>query len=409
MQRALNLLRGIAHVEILCRYPERLLNLCASNDIELWNIERVGVVQQGVDVELRADMRVSGFRRLRGLSLGHGFELRRVARRGAPSAIKKLRRRYVLIAGLAMCALLTRALSLFVWDIRVLGNESVPDSRILEALKTLGFSYGSFGPGVRSEELANELILEIPELSWFAVNIRGSRADVLVRERIPKPEIVSRDTPSVVVAARSGVITKISVLEGTALVKPGDTVEKGGILVTGRDSGNSSGPALAEIQARTWYEFSACMPVKTTVKRFTGEKKRRRSLIIAGKKINLYFNSGILWSECDKIIDRRSLTLPGGASLPVALVTESYLRYEPVVTKQSRERAESILRAGLEARLRSELDARLSAELVGGGDISAVAWESREDGGVMTVTLRAECSEQIAVTRALTKPAGAAE
>ncbi|MDR2420783.1 MAG: sporulation protein YqfD [Oscillospiraceae bacterium] len=405
MQRALNLLRGIARVEIVCRYPERFLNLCAANGIELWGIERseTGTAGGGAGVpgsaaaEMRAYMRIEGFRRLRSLSIERGFELRRVARRGAPPAIRRLRRRYVLVAGLAMCALLTRALSLFVWDIRVAGNERVPARTILEELKTLGFSYGSFGPGVKSEELADKLILKIPELSWFAVNIRGSRADVLVRERIPKPEIVYGDTPAMVIASKSGLITKISVLEGMALVKPGDTAEKGDLLVTGilpgRASGSRAAHALAEIEARTWYEMSAQMPSETVVKRYTGEKKRRRAIIIAGKKINLYFNSRIPWAVCDKMTDRQGFALPGGVVLPLSLVTESYSRYEPLAAKQDAKRAETILKRGLAERLR---------DAVGSGGVLAASWETREEGGVVTVTLRAECREQIAESRGFT-------
>jgi similar to stage IV sporulation protein len=397
MQRALNLIRGVARVEIACRYPERFLNLCASNGIELWGIERCGGEGPEGGAEMRAYMRAEGFRRLRSLPDGHGFELRRVARRGAPGAIRRLRRRHVLVAGLALCALLTRALSLFVWDIRVLGNESVPARTILEALKTLGFSYGSFGLGVKSEELADKLILNIPELSWFAVNIRGSRADVLVRERVPKPEIVYSGVPAMVVASKSGLITKISVLEGAALVKPGDTAEKGDLLVTGivpsRASGSRAVHALAEIEARTWYELSARMPSETAVKRYTGEKKRRRAIIIAGKKINLYFNSRIPWPVYDKITDVQNLALPGGAVLPVSLVTESYARYEPAAEKQDARRAAEVLKSGLAERLRAA---------VGEGSVLAASWETREGRGAVTVTLRAECREQIAASRGFT-------
>jgi similar to stage IV sporulation protein len=397
VQRVLNLLHGVARVEIVCRYPERLLNLCASNDIELWGIKRRGEESDRDGVEILAYMRVSGFRRLRTLSAEHGFEIKRVTRRGAPMAIRRLRKRYVLVAGLALCALMTRALSLFVWDIRVLGNERTPTRVIMEALRELGFSYGAFGPGVRSEELANELILKIPELSWFAVNIRGSRADVLVRERVPKPEIVYSDSPAMVTASKSGLITKISVLEGIALVKPGDTVERGEMLVTGilgsRASGNRAVHALAEIEARTWYELSAQMPAETTEKRYTGEIKRRRAIIIAGKKINLHFNSRIPWPVYDKMTDRQSPALPGGAALPITLVTESCARYTPVTVKLDTARVEAILKRGLEKRL-------LAA--VGTGRVDAVSWETREERGVVTVTLRAECREQIAKSRGFT-------
>ncbi|MDR0838125.1 MAG: sporulation protein YqfD [Oscillospiraceae bacterium] len=390
-QRAINLARGVVRVEVMCRYPERFINLCASNNIEFWGMERADTG------EVRAYFHTGGFKRLRELSAKHGFEVTRISRAGAPSLFGKLRKRYVLIAGVLLFVLATRALSLFVWDIRVLGNENVPSSLILENLKSLGFSYGTFGPGVKSEQLANKLILALPELSWFAVNISGCRADVLVRERTPRPEIIDVDAPAMVRAAKSGVITKISVLEGASAVTVGDTVQTGDLLVSGildtRRGARRTAHALAEIEARTWYELSAEMTVETVVKRFTGEKKRRHSIIIAGKKINLYFNSSISWSDYDKIITEKFPPLPGGASLPIKLVTESFDKYEPVTTEQSRERVERTLREGLTARLR---------EAVGDGEVRAVSWDVFEKNGVITVTLNAECSEQIAVSAPFT-------
>ncbi|MDR0905934.1 MAG: sporulation protein YqfD [Oscillospiraceae bacterium] len=387
MQRALNLARGVVRVQVICRYPERFINLCASNDIGFWGMEQLDTG------ELRAFFTGADFRTLRELSGRNGFEVTRIKKSGAPVLMKKLRKRYILVAGLLFTILVTRMTSLFVWDIRVAGNETVPRTEIMENLKALGFTYGTFGMSVHSEQLSEEMKLRIPELSWLAVNIRGSRADVLVRERIPKPEIPDRKTPAMVIAKKSGVITKMSVLEGAPQVKTGATVEAGELLVSGildsRARGQRFVHAMAEVEARTWYELSAQMPVETVVKRYTGERKSKNAIIFAGKRINFFLNSSISWSNYDKIISERNAALPMGVSLPITLVRETYNRYEPITTEQSRERAELTLKQGLELRLR---------DAIGDGTVSAVAWDASETNGVITVTLFAECVEQIAVS-----------
>ena len=386
-QRLLSLARGIVRVEVACKYPERFLNICAANGVEFWGV----VIDKGGTVGTY--MRERGFRRLMELSSEHGFEVTHVSKIGAPSMWRKIRKRYVLIAGLALALILTRVVSLFVWEINVYGNEAVPTAKIMRALRLHGFEYGTFGPGVYSEELADKMILEIPELSWFAVNIRGSRAEVLVRERIPKPEIINVKAPAVVIAAKSGLITKMSVLEGTPLVSVGDTVEKGAVLVSGlldsRSSGTRTVHALAEIEARTWYDLSSQMPLDATVKRYTGEEKRRHSLIILQNYINFSLNSGISWADYDKITVEKNLTLPGDVVLPIKLVKDTYIQYTPLISQQIRGSAELVLKAGLNARLEAA---------IGGGTVNAVSWDVLEENGVLTVTLHAECVEQIAVS-----------
>ena len=386
-QRILSLARGIVRVEVECKYPERFINLCAANGLEFWGVS----VDENGTVGLF--LRERGYKRLAELSSKHGFTVRHVSKTGAPSMWRRVRKRYILIAGVILALILTRMLSLFVWDISVYGNESVPVAEILRTLNRHGFKYGTFTPSVRSEELADKMLLDIPELSWFAVNLSGSRAEVMVRERIPTPKIINVKTPAVVIAAKSGVITKIIVLEGTPLVKVGDTVEKGARLISGildsRSNGVRAVHALAEIEARTWYDFSAQMPLETIVKDYTGEEKQKHSLIVLQNRINFALNSGISWANYDKITSEKPLTLPGGIILPIKLVTETYTQYTPIVSARQRTDAELVLKASLEARLMSA---------IGDGSVTAASWESAEKDGVLTVTLHAECLEQIAVS-----------
>jgi similar to stage IV sporulation protein len=151
---------------------------------------------------------------------------------------------------------------------------------------------------------------------------------------------------------------------------------------------------MAEIWARTWYEFSAHMPLETNFKRYTGQTRERRSLQIGGKNIKLYISSGILWSDYDKITVKAPLRLPLGGNMPIAMITEHFDEYELVKTQLSPEGAEKILQSGLKARLNSA---------VGDGEIVATRFTTGIEDGIVTVTLNAECLEQIAAERDLTE------
>jgi similar to stage IV sporulation protein len=391
MKKALNFFRGSVRIEVECPYPERFVNICAGNDIEFWDLERIsGTV-------LRVTVHIGGYRRLAALSRRSEFTVRPVKKAGVPYFLWHMRKRYVLVGGAVLCLLAVWVMSFFIWEIDVSGNETVEESEILAVLDELGVGIGTLGLSVDSEELSNKVLQELPELAWFAVNVRGSHAQVLVRERIPAPEIIDESHPMMVYAEKSGLVTKINALEGDTLCAVGDTVLQGDILISGIMSSETADTrfvhALGEVYARTWYERSACMPLTTVVKDYTGEVETKRAIIIAGKRINLYFNSSILWPGYDKITYEKNLRLPTGNVLPITFVRETYSAYDAVEIELTVEEAEEVLQERLTAEL---------AEEIGSGEILKTDFETAVENGTVTVTMRAECEEQIAAQRDFT-------
>ena len=391
MQRILNRIRGVYRVCIICPQLEEFLNLCTRYRIEFWGIHRIDGAQ------LTMNVHGAGVKMLRRLSYYNGFEIRILKSSGVSVLAKKMRRRYALIGGIVFFAAVMWIASMHIWQIDVCGNEEITTQQILAQLEELGLDLGTFGLSVDSEYLSNQMIMRIPELSWFAVNVKGSRAQVLVRERVEKPEIYDPDEPTMIVAAKSGVIEKVITLEGVKVLDKGNTVLKGDIIVSGiADSlcnGKRTLHADALVYARTWYEMSAKIPQQIALKQYTGSKKTKTSVIIAGKRINFSLNSGIQWENYDKITLEKTIELPMGGILPLTFVTEKYLQYEPAKTELTQQQAEEILKPELMRRLEAETD---------GGEIVDYSYETTVSGGAVTVTLKAECIEEIAQEREFT-------
>ncbi len=121
------------------------------------------------------------------------------------------------------------------------------------------------------------------------------------------------------VAARDGVIVSMSVLGGQSLCQVGQAVRAGELLVTGcvdLETHTQFTHADAEIYAMTQRTLTAVYPQTTTRKAYTGQVIRRYSLVVGRKRINLSGNSGISDASCDKMTERKALTLPGGFSCP---------------------------------------------------------------------------------------------
>ena len=377
-------LRGEVRLRVRCPFPEHFLTLCAQRKLRFREVERLG------PEELRCTMPRRDYALLR-LALGDfPCELRLERRRGAPYFLRRFRRRYALLFGLFFSSLALFLSSFFIWDFTIEGNRTVSDEEILRALERNGVKLGTFGFGFRSEDLRNHVLLEIPELSWIAVNVSGCQAHVQVRERVLEPEIADRRTPSNLVARRAGLVRSVEALWGEKLVLPGMTVEEGQILISGLEDTEHFGArlsaSLGHVRARTWYTLSLRLP-KTEVRKAPGEGEQTRYALIFGtRRVKFYPGSSIPAAECDTIRERTELRL-FGLRLPVTLERETlrpYARREvPLSADALRAKGEAILRAYLESTLAEDAEVR-----------SALC-TLQEEGDTVTVTLQAECEEEI--------------
>ena len=69
------------------------------------------------------------------------------------------------------------------------GNETLTTGQILRCLDECGVRPGTYWPALSNDLVRNDMILCLPELRWLTVNVHGSRAEVIVREKDPLPDI----------------------------------------------------------------------------------------------------------------------------------------------------------------------------------------------------------------------------
>lgn len=384
--RLSELLRGAVRVEISGAAPERLLNAMSAAGIEFWDAEPSA---DGFTLRLGLYSRdLAGARALAGRCQ---CELKPLRVSGVPAVRRALRRRIALLVTAVLCFALLAASSLFVWDIRVEGNENVSTGEILRALADAGVEPGAFWPGWSSDEIRNSVILDIPELAWLGVSVDSSRAVIRVRERTPAPELVTDEGVGSVTAAATGIIESMRVYQGAPLAAVGDAVVAGETLVSGEMPSEVGDTryvrASAEVTARTWYELSAAAPIEYTALESAGEHTRW-ALVIGDRRINFFLGSSQTPPGCGKIITEYPLEWEGVFTLPITLVREQICEYEQSAAAHDE--------AALEEELCSVLEDTLERRLDGRGEVLSAAFTSTVSGGELIVTMRAECLEDIA-------------
>lgn len=395
MKKLVNWLLGYVEARAEGAFPERLLNLCAQNRVAFWRLAWLDETSFTFRVRIRDWKRVEEFaeRAMCTLTVAK--------RRGVPAALLRWRKRWGFVAGVALAFLAVSILSRFVLVVEVTGNENVPAAVILSELQRLGVRPGVYGPGLDRNALANEALLGLPDLSFMAINLHGTRIEVVVREATPAPELLDEETPADIVAAADGIILDIHTAAGKARFEDGDTVAKGEVLISGDvelrkpegsdyDIGRLVVHAAGTVMARTWRTLEAAVPLTAQVKEYTGGETTRYSAKILWGTLDFYGNSGISYEKYDKITTTHPLTL-FGQKLPISLTAVTFREYTTAEQPVDAQAA----RAMLEEELLSRLDEILAAHE---GTALRTDFVAREDNGLLTVTMLAECEEQIGET-----------
>ncbi|MBQ7099215.1 MAG: sporulation protein YqfD [Oscillospiraceae bacterium] len=263
---------------------------------------------------------------VRGLLDAYGEELTIIGGGGLPVFARRLWSWRGLAVWVLLLGLLTAVLPKRVWFITVQGNVTVPTRLILERAEDCGVHFGAKSGEIRSERVKNRLLFELPELRWAGVNTSGCSAFITVAERQQSDgagEMLTGD----LVARVDGVVMEVILQRGTALVKPGNAVREGQLLISGlTDLGicTRADRAEGEVWGLTRREIQTVLPSETVSREKNGGIIRKCSLRIGKKSVNFSNDSGILHGTCVKMRTVNYLALPGGFRLPVALVTDTY-------------------------------------------------------------------------------------
>lgn len=381
------LAKGTVRLEVSGAEPEKLLNFLAENGIEFWDVSPKN--DFSVLFTINAQDAPEVFSR----SGRNGMEIRLVSSRGGRELGRALKRRLAFCIGLCLCITVLAVSSLFVWSIETEGNDKISDAALLRELAGCGVEYGAFWPALSSDKVRDELLIKMPQIAWLSVNVHNSRVKVVVHERIEKPEIVSAQGYADILAEKSGVITKLTVLEGRPNVAVGDTVLRGDVLISGSVMSETAQErrvhALGSATARTWYEISARVPLFEEEKSSVKHKKTTWSLVIGKNRIKFFGDSRNKAYSCDKIEKLKRVSAGDAFMLPVGILKERRTEYEIITVPIDRQETAERLKGTLREELLHRID---------GGEIVSTAFSVSEDEQTLTVTLRAECLEEIGVS-----------
>ena len=317
-------LNGLVCATVTSADTNRILSVVRTRNITLDQIVRID------EITVRFVVKRQDFDVLKKLLDERGDHIEITDRIGLFWRLKAFLKRPLLIFGILLLLISGTFIPTRIYFFRVEGNANIPTQLILEVASESGLHFGASRRQVRSERVKNQLLESIPQLQWAGINTSGCVATISVRERQQDATTTQKDGVSSIVADRDGIIHEITVTNGSAACKIGDSVTKGQTLISGyTDCGLSirAERARGEIYAATSHKSCFVMPSNWEIRGQKLAEVKKYSIIIGKKRINFYKDSGILDSSCVKMYSENYLTLPGGFQLPVAIITETWVSY----------------------------------------------------------------------------------
>jgi Putative stage IV sporulation protein YqfD. len=262
LERLISFLTG--YVEVLARgaHLEKLLNLLNNSGLNLWDVKRLG--SEVIQVKIR----VHGFFRIRDVARRTGSTVKICHKKGLPFIWRKIGRRKIFWLGACLFIIFLVYLSSLVFFIKITGFDDSQRKSLLANLAILGLKPGAPRREVllRKNLIEREVMIHTPGAVWLGITVKGVVAEVKVvkRKSAPAPLQVCD-----IVAARDGVITKLVVVRGMPVVKEGDTVARGDLLISGVEwiSDPETGDLIKHevagsgiVEAKVWYDLEAVEP-----------------------------------------------------------------------------------------------------------------------------------------------------
>lgn len=317
---------GLVVVEITSADMAGLIKYLSDAGVELYDLH------DGNDLSMTAKVNRHALKTIDYIVKKQNGEWKIAGRTGIYWKLRRILLRPVVMTSLVLLMLTVFYLPGRIFFVIVEGNDVVPTNRILEAAQQCGIGFGTTRAELRSEKLKNRLLAEIPQIKWVGINTQGCTAIISVREGLLEEKSAGNNSIRSIVAVCDGVIEQCTVIRGNSLCSPGMAVKTGQVLVSAyTDCGIviTAEKADAEIFGRTKRNVDVVTPAQISHRGKEKITKTQYSLILGKKQIKFYKGSGISGAECVKMKEIKHLLLPGGFKLPVALICEREIVYEP--------------------------------------------------------------------------------
>lgn len=264
---------GYVKIEVKGFAPERFMNLLINNEIVIWDVEQtdsgyIFFIGRKNLINIKTYLQKTN------------MKLNIIDRIGLPYFFRRNRKRAAFVLGSLLFCSIVYVLSLFVWEVKVSGEDSIVAEEMLKHIEENYIPLGTLKKDVDCAKLEAQLRKDFDEISWISCELKGTGLTVLLEEG---EKVTLSDHSNItgdLVAKKNAVITKMITRQGTPVAKVKDKVKKGDILISGTiyiyDDNNevietNYVAADGDIYGQTSYSYSDYIDLNYYEKEYTDE------------------------------------------------------------------------------------------------------------------------------------------
>ncbi len=314
---------------------ERFINICKHTGIPLYDIR-----YDKDNCQAKILMSAADFKRIGAARKASRTHVRITDKIGVPFWMFRYRKRYFFAAGIILFLAINIVMSFHLWRIDVEGCTYYSEKSIVECIEEIGIKPGIRTSGVSCYQIESTIRKSFDKVTWVSAAVDGSRLIISIVENDDAIIAPADETPNDIVAGSDGVIESIMTRAGTPIVKAGDEVKAGDVLVMSKvKSLNESDECFniryvnADADVRITYtiEYSETIARQYDKKVYTGREKHASAIRLGNNVINYRIPECKSYENFDVFTTYSSAKLYDNMFLPVTyvFVTCKEYVYEP--------------------------------------------------------------------------------
>jgi similar to stage IV sporulation protein len=341
--KLLRWLQGYLLIQLKGQSPERFINLCSNRMVYLWDLKNV-------DGYYQSHITLKEYRKLKPIARKTGTIPCIKKKFGLPFLMHKYKKRKGYVTGVLLFCVILYVLSLFIWDVNILGGHTYTEEAMVKFLKNNDIYVGLQKNKINCQNLEVLIRNTYKDIGWVSAEIKGTRLIIKIEEtKMPSPAVTA-STPCHIIASKDCIIYSFVTRTGIPQVKIGSVVKKGDPLVSGIIDITGDNlevvekiPVIADadIIGKTYYEYKDTFPLNYIDKQYTGKTKTGYNFSLFLKKFNVY-KPRIPYGKYDIIVDEFTLHLSDNFYLPASYSIIKYPEYTETKKKYTELEAKTI-------------------------------------------------------------------